>query len=238
MMQAPDGSEGYTRAGDLKLTAEGVVTEAEVPGLSEIPRLELYDADTNVLVRLLMADDANGTLYRVAYAGARSQGAALTAFELNGHGVPHTVIADNAGGHLMQHGKVDLCIVGSDRTTASGDVCNKIGTYLKALAAHDTGVPFYAALPFSTSDGPTTVTDGVASGFARTPHGAALAAYDALARAIAAPDDTWQQVLEHRFTGTTGQHELLRDRYARSRAETPDAARFSRIKARTNSTLR
>ena len=89
----------------------------------------------------------------------RNQGAALTAFELNGHGVPHTVIADNAGGHLMQHGAVDLCIVGSDRTTASGDVCNKIGTYLKALAAHDTGVPFYAALPFSTID--WTLSDGV-----------------------------------------------------------------------------
>ncbi|MEE7493796.1 S-methyl-5-thioribose-1-phosphate isomerase [Methylobacterium oryzae] len=89
----------------------------------------------------------------------RSQGAALTAFELKGHGVPHTVIADNAGGHLMQHGEVDLCIVGSDRTTASGDVCNKIGTYLKALAAHDNGVPFYAALPFSTID--WTLDDGV-----------------------------------------------------------------------------
>jgi methylthioribose-1-phosphate isomerase len=89
----------------------------------------------------------------------RNQGAALTAFELNGHGVPHTVIADNAGGHLMQHGQVDLCIVGSDRTTATGDVCNKIGTYLKALAAHDNRVPFYAALPFSTID--WTLSDGV-----------------------------------------------------------------------------
>ena len=90
----------------------------------------------------------------------RNQGAALTAFELNGHGVPHTVVADNAGGHLMQHGQVDLCIVGSDRTTASGDVCNKIGTYLKALAAHDNGIPFYVALPFSTID--WTLRDGVA----------------------------------------------------------------------------
>ncbi|WP_407522406.1 S-methyl-5-thioribose-1-phosphate isomerase [Methylobacterium oryzisoli] len=90
----------------------------------------------------------------------RNQGAALTAFELNAHGVPHTVVADNAGGHLMQHGAVDLCIVGSDRTTATGDVCNKIGTYLKALAAHDNGVPFYAALPFSTID--WALTDGVA----------------------------------------------------------------------------
>ncbi|MGA4554244.1 S-methyl-5-thioribose-1-phosphate isomerase [Methylorubrum aminovorans] len=89
----------------------------------------------------------------------RNQGAALTAFELNAHGVPHTVIADNAGGHLMQHGQVDLCIVGSDRTTASGDVCNKIGTYLKALAATDNRIPFYAALPFSTID--WTLHDGV-----------------------------------------------------------------------------
>jgi methylthioribose-1-phosphate isomerase len=82
----------------------------------------------------------------------RNQGASLTAWELSHHGVPHTLIADNTGGHLMQHGMVDLCIVGSDRTTASGDVCNKIGTYLKALAAHDNGVPFYVALPFSTID--------------------------------------------------------------------------------------
>ena len=91
----------------------------------------------------------------------RNQGAALTAVELGEHGVPHTVIADNAGGHLMQHGRVDLCIVGSDRTTASGDVANKIGTYLKALAAKDTGVPFYAALPSSTVD--WALDDGIAS---------------------------------------------------------------------------
>ncbi|HEY2123464.1 MAG TPA: S-methyl-5-thioribose-1-phosphate isomerase [Chthoniobacterales bacterium] len=82
----------------------------------------------------------------------RNQGASLTAWELSHHGVSHTLIADNTGGHLMQHGMVDLCIVGSDRTTAAGDVCNKIGTYLKALAAHDNGVPFYVALPFSTID--------------------------------------------------------------------------------------
>ena len=82
----------------------------------------------------------------------RNQGAALTAWELGRHGVEHTVIADNVGGHLMQHGKVDLCITGTDRTTASGDVCNKIGTYLKALAAHDNGVPFYVGLPSPTID--------------------------------------------------------------------------------------
>ena len=89
----------------------------------------------------------------------RNQGAALTAFELGAHGVPHTVIADNAGGHLMQHGKVDLCIVGCDRLTATGDAANKIGTYLKALAARDNDVPFYVALPRSTVD--WTISDGV-----------------------------------------------------------------------------
>jgi len=88
----------------------------------------------------------------------RNQGASLTAWELGQHGVPHTVIADNAGGHLMQRGQVDLCIVGTDRTTATGDVANKIGTYLKALAAHDNGVPFYVALPSPTID--WTLADG------------------------------------------------------------------------------
>jgi methylthioribose-1-phosphate isomerase len=89
----------------------------------------------------------------------RGQGALLTAFELGAHGVPYTVVVDSTGGHLMQHGRVDLCIVGSDRTTAAGDVANKIGTYLKALAAHDNGVPFYAALPTSTID--WTMSQGV-----------------------------------------------------------------------------
>jgi methylthioribose-1-phosphate isomerase len=90
----------------------------------------------------------------------RNQGAALTAFELGQQGIDHTIIVDNAGGHLMQHGRVDLCIVGADRVTATGDVANKIGTYLKALAAHDNGVPFWAAAPLSTMD--WTLTDGVA----------------------------------------------------------------------------
>ena len=89
----------------------------------------------------------------------RNQGSKLTAWELGQHGVPHTVIPDNAGGHLMQHGQVDLVIVGSDRTTRQGDVANKIGTYLKALAAHDNRVPFYVALPSSTID--WTLNDGV-----------------------------------------------------------------------------
>ena len=90
----------------------------------------------------------------------RNQGASLTAWELNHHGVPHTVIPDNTGGHLMQHGMVDIVIVGTDRVTAQGDVCNKIGTYLKALAARDNDVPFYVALPSPTID--FTVMDGVA----------------------------------------------------------------------------
>ena len=89
----------------------------------------------------------------------RNQGASLTAWELKHHGVPYTVVVDNCGGHLMQHGMVDLCIVGTDRTTAQGDVCNKIGTYLKALAARDNGVPFFVALPSSTID--WTINDGI-----------------------------------------------------------------------------
>ncbi len=88
----------------------------------------------------------------------RNQGASLTAWEFVHQGAPHTLVADNAGGHLMSHGLVDMVIVGSDRTTANGDVCNKIGTYLKALAAHDNGVPFYVALPSPTID--WTVRDG------------------------------------------------------------------------------
>jgi len=89
----------------------------------------------------------------------RNQGARLTAWELGQHGVPHTVIADNVGGHLMQHGMVDMVITGTDRTTYTGDVANKIGTYLKALAAYDNGVPFYVALPSSSFD--WTIRDGV-----------------------------------------------------------------------------
>ena len=89
----------------------------------------------------------------------RNQGASLTAWELGHHGVAHTVIPDNTGGHLMQHGMVDLVIVGTDRVTANGDVCNKIGTYLKALAAHDNGVPFYVALPSPTID--FSISDGI-----------------------------------------------------------------------------
>jgi len=114
---------------------------------------------------------ATAPIYRAKAAGVpvhvwvdetrpRNQGASLTAWELGHEGVPHTVIVDNAGGHLMQRGQVDLVIVGCDRVTGRGDVCNKIGTYLKALAAHDNGVPFYVAMPTSTLD--LSLTDGLA----------------------------------------------------------------------------
>jgi methylthioribose-1-phosphate isomerase len=109
---------------------------------------------------IYMAHDAGIPLHVwVDETRPRNQGASLTAWELMQHGVPHTVIVDNVGGHLMQHGMVDMVIVGTDRTTASGDVCNKIGTYLKALAAHDNGVPFYVALPGPTID--WSIRDGI-----------------------------------------------------------------------------
>jgi methylthioribose-1-phosphate isomerase len=105
------------------------------------------------LAPIYMAHDAGIDLHVwVDETRPRGQGAALTAFELGSHGVSHTIIADNAGGHYMQAGRVDLCIVGTDRVTANGDVANKIGTYLKALAAKDNDVPFYVALPSSTID--------------------------------------------------------------------------------------
>ena len=105
------------------------------------------------LAPIYLAHDAGIALHVwVDETRPRNQGAALTAFELGGHGIPHTIIADNAGGHYMQAGEVDMVIVGTDRVTANGDVANKIGTYLKALAAKDNGVPFYVALPSSTID--------------------------------------------------------------------------------------
>jgi len=113
------------------------------------------------LAPIYMAHDAGVPVHVwVDETRPRNQGASLTAYELGAHGVPHTVIADNSGGHLMQHGRVHMAIVGSDRTTAHGDVCNKVGTYLKALAAHDNGVPFYVALPSTTID--WALTDGAA----------------------------------------------------------------------------
>jgi methylthioribose-1-phosphate isomerase len=113
------------------------------------------------LAPIYMAHDAGIDLHVwVDETRPRNQGAALTAWELGKHGVAHTVVADNAGGHLMQHGEVDLVIVGTDRVTRRGDVANKIGTYLKALAAQDNAVPFWVALPSTTID--WTVSDGIA----------------------------------------------------------------------------
>jgi len=113
------------------------------------------------LAPIYLAHDAGiGVHVWVDETRPRNQGAALTAYELGSHGVPHAVITDNAGGHLMQRGKVDMVIVGTDRTTATGDVANKIGTYLKALAARDNGVPFYVALPSPTID--WALQDGLA----------------------------------------------------------------------------
>jgi methylthioribose-1-phosphate isomerase len=112
------------------------------------------------LAPIYMAHDAGMDVHVwVDETRPRNQGASLTAYELGSHGVPHSVIVDNVGGHLMQHGMVDVCIVGTDRTTAAGDVANKVGTYLKALAAHDNGVPFYVALPQTTID--WNMLDGV-----------------------------------------------------------------------------
>lgn len=112
------------------------------------------------LAPIYMAHDAGIDVHVwVEETRPRNQGASLTAWELGKHGVKHTVIADNAGGHYMQHGEVDLVIVGTDRVTRQGDVCNKIGTYLKALAARDNGVPFWVALPASTID--WTIHDGI-----------------------------------------------------------------------------
>jgi len=105
------------------------------------------------LAPIFMAHDAGLAIHVwVDETRPRNQGASLTAWELQQQGIPHTLIVDNAGGHLMQHGLVDLCITGADRVTRCGDACNKIGTYLKALAAHDNGVPFFVALPSSTID--------------------------------------------------------------------------------------
>lgn len=146
-------------------------------GADLIRKAQCADRPVNILTHCnagwLCAVDwgtALAPIYKAARAGVsvhvwvdetrpRNQGASLTAYELLGEGVPHTIIADNAGGHLMQHGLVDLVIVGSDRTTRAGDVCNKIGTYLKALAAHDNGAPFYVALPSATID--WRIADGV-----------------------------------------------------------------------------
>jgi len=153
------------------------IAAAGLPLLAAIARRKGDGATVNVLTHcnagwLATVDVGTATapIYAAQAAGLsvhvwvdetrpRNQGASLTAWELGQAGVPHTVIADNAGGHLMQHGRVDLVIVGTDRTTATGDVCNKVGTYLKALAAHDNGVPFYVAAPSPSID--WTLRDGV-----------------------------------------------------------------------------
>jgi methylthioribose-1-phosphate isomerase len=151
------GEHGHRIIGDIAAAKDGrrvnVLTHCNAGWLATVdwgtalsPIFQAHDAGLDVHV---WVDETR----------PRNQGAALTAWELGGHGVPHTIIVDNAGGHLMQHGQVDMCIVGTDRTAANGDVANKIGTYLKALAAHDNGVPFYVALPSSTID--WTVADGV-----------------------------------------------------------------------------
>jgi methylthioribose-1-phosphate isomerase len=121
--------------------------------------LAVVDLGTATAPIYLAHDKGIGIHVWVDETRPRNQGASLTAWELGRHGVKHTVIADNTGGHLMQHGMVDMVIVGTDRVTAQGDVCNKIGTYLKALAAKDNGVPFYVALPSPTID--FTLLDGV-----------------------------------------------------------------------------
>ncbi len=161
------------RRNALRLAEEDVET-CRLIGVNGVPLIrEIYEkkqAPVNILTHcnagwLATVDYGTATspIYQAHDAGIpvhvwvdetrpRNQGARLTAWELGQHGVPHTVIPDNTGGHLMQHGMVDMCIVGSDRTTVTGDVANKIGTYLKALAAADNGVPFYVALPGSTFD--------------------------------------------------------------------------------------
>jgi methylthioribose-1-phosphate isomerase len=162
----------YARAAELAEEDIETCRRIGVNGLSLIKEIALKKGGrpVNVLTHcnagwLACVDwgTATSTIYQAHDAGIpvhvwvdetrpRNQGAALTAFELLQHGVPHSLIADNAGGHFMQRGDVDLVIVGTDRVTANGDVANKIGTYLKALAAYDTRVPFYVALPFSTID--------------------------------------------------------------------------------------
>jgi methylthioribose-1-phosphate isomerase len=174
--------QGRRREAAYRRAAEICDEDAEIcrrigeNGLAEIKRLKPRGERLNALTHcnagwLATVDwgTALSPIYHAHNAGIpihvwvdetrpRNQGASLTAWELAKHGVPHTVIADNAGGHLMQHGKVDFCVVGTDRTTRRGDVCNKIGTYLKALAAHDNGVPFYVGLPYPSID--WTIEDG------------------------------------------------------------------------------
>ena len=160
-----DDVEMCRRIGEHGLSELRVIADRKAGGHVEILThcnagwLATVDWGT-ALAPIYMAHDAGMQVHVwVDETRPRSQGAALTAYELAAHGVPHTLIADNAGGHLMQHGMVDVCLVGTDRTTASGDVANKIGTYLKALAARDNEVRFYVALPSTTID--WGIRDGV-----------------------------------------------------------------------------
>jgi methylthioribose-1-phosphate isomerase len=144
-----------------EIAAKGQVAKGQVNVLTHCNAGWLATVDWGTaLAPIYMAHDAGIDIHVwVDETRPRNQGAALTAWELGSHGVKHTVISDNAGGHLMQHGMVDLAIVGTDRVTRAGDVANKIGTYLKALAARDNNVPFWVALPSSTID--WTVADGL-----------------------------------------------------------------------------
>jgi len=161
---ADDDAETCRRIGEngLPLLQEIAARKGRVNVLTHCNAGWLATVDWGTaLAPIYMAHDAGLDVHVwVDETRPRNQGAALTAFELGAHGVKHTVIADNAGGHYMQHGEVDIVIVGTDRVTRTGDVANKIGTYLKALAARDNGVPFWVALPHSTLD--MRVRDGVA----------------------------------------------------------------------------
>jgi methylthioribose-1-phosphate isomerase len=144
---------GELRAGRGEADRVNILTHCNAGWLATV------DLGT-ALAPVYMAHDAGIPVHVwVGETRPRNQGASLTAWELQHHGVPHTVIVDSAGGHLMRQGLVDCCITGTDRTSAHGDVCNKIGTYLKALAAHDNGVPFYVALPGSSID--WSIDDGL-----------------------------------------------------------------------------
>ena len=152
--QRPAADRGHRARARRPVSRVNVLTHCNAGWLAAVDvgtaTAPIYLAHDNGIAVHVFADETR----------PRNQGASLTAWELGQHGVPHTVIADNTGGHLMQHGLVDIVIVGTDRVTANGDVCNKIGTYLKALAAHDNNVPFYVALPSPTID--FTVADGIA----------------------------------------------------------------------------
>jgi len=179
-------AEAKRAAAALKLArqmeAEDIATCAAIgtAGVTILQQLWQQKADKDAPLNLLTHCNAGalaavdwGTALAVVYKAAeagipihvwvdetrpRNQGASLTCWELGKQGIANTLIVDNAGGHLMQQGQVDVCVVGSDRTTIDGDVCNKIGTYLKALAAHDNGIPFYVALPVSSIDFSTAAT--------------------------------------------------------------------------------